>query len=172
MLGWRGGPDHITRALGSDVAQLLPIGQPRARNRHPLVSGADRAPIRLGQHVIAPRPDRCPLVNQDLGFRVLNSEIEIGPIYHRLPDRIRAHAMICFIALIIYRVMRSRLHAGGTSDSPERALAKLRRIQRHRVTLNDSQPIAGLSSIDQEQVNILAALTIKKPTLGTQLTLL
>ena len=112
------------------------------------------------------------LADIERGFRVLKSEIEIGPIYHRLPDRIRAHAMICFIALIIYRVMRSRLHAGGTSHSPERALAKLRRIQRHRVTLNDSQPIAGLSSIDQEQVKILAALTIKKPTLDTQLTLL
>ncbi len=112
------------------------------------------------------------LADIERGFRVLKSEIEIGPIYHRLPDRIRAHAMICFIALIIYRVMRSRLHAGGASHSPERALAKLRRIQRHRVTLNDSQPIAGLSSIDQEQVKILAALTIKKPTLDTQLTLL
>ena len=99
------------------------------------------------------------------GANMLKSEIEIEPIYHRLPDRIRAHAMICFIALIIYRVMRGRLHAGGTSHSPERAL-------RHRVILNDSQPIAGLSSIDQEQVNTLAALTIKKPTLDTQLTLL
>ena len=112
------------------------------------------------------------LADIERGFRVLKSEIEIGPIYHRLPDRIRAHAMICFVALILYRVMRSRLHVGGTSHSPERALAKLRRIQHHRVTINDSQPVAGLSSIDQDQANILAALTIKKPTLGTQLTLL
>ena len=112
------------------------------------------------------------LADIERGFRVLKSEIEIGPIHHRLPDRIRAHATICFIALILYRVMRSRLHAGGTSHSPERALARLRRIQHHRVTLNDSQPVAGLSSIDQEQVSILAALTIKKPTLDSQLTLL
>jgi transposase len=112
------------------------------------------------------------LADIERGFRVLKSEIEIGPIHHRLPDRIRAHATICFIALILYRVMRSRLHAGGTAHSPERALAKLRRIQHHRVTLNDSQPVAGLSSIDQEQASILAALTIKKPTLDTQLSLL
>ena len=26
------------------------------------------------------------------GFKVLKSEIEIGPVYHRLPERIRAHA--------------------------------------------------------------------------------
>lgn len=112
------------------------------------------------------------LADIERGFRVLKSEIEIGPIHHRLPDRIRAHATICFIALILYRVMRTRLHAGGTAHSPERALSKLRRIQHHRVTLNDSEPIAGLSAIDQEQSQILAALAIKKPTLSTQLTLL
>ena len=112
------------------------------------------------------------LADIERGFRVLKSEIEIGPIYHRLPDRIRAHACICFIALILYRVMRTRLHASSTGLSPERALDKLRRIQHHRVTLNGSPPIAGLSSIRQEHTSIFAALTIKKPTLDTQLTLL
>ena len=68
------------------------------------------------------------LADIERGFRVLKSEIEIGPIYHRLPDRIRAHASICFMALILYRVMRTRLRAGETALSPERALANLRRI--------------------------------------------
>jgi hypothetical protein len=112
------------------------------------------------------------LADIERGFRVLKSEIEIGPIYHRLPDRICAHATICFIALILYRVMRSRLHASDTGLSPERALSRLRRIQHHRVTVNGTQPVAGLSSISQDQADILSALTIKKPTLDAQLTLL
>ena len=112
------------------------------------------------------------LADIERGFRVLKSEIEIGPIYHRLPERIRAHASICFIALILYRVMRSRLHASETGLSPERALSRLRRIQHHRVTLNGTQPVAGLSSISQDQADILSALTVKKPTLDAQLTLL
>ena len=112
------------------------------------------------------------LADIERGFRVLKSEIEIGPIYHRLPDRIRAHASICFMALILYRVMRSRLHASDTQLSPERALARLRRIQHHRVTLNGTQPVAGISSISQDQADILSALTIKKPALDAQLTLL
>ena len=49
------------------------------------------------------------LADIERGFRVLKSELEIGPVYHRLPDRIRAHAAICFMALILYRVMRMRL---------------------------------------------------------------
>ncbi len=112
------------------------------------------------------------LADIERGFRVLKSEIEIGPIYHRLPDRIRTHAAICFMGLILYRVMRSRLHAGDANISPERALSKLRRIQHQRVKLDNAAPIAGLSTITQEHTKILSALTIKKPTLDAQLTLL
>ena len=72
------------------------------------------------------------LADIERGFRVLKSEIEIGPIYHRLPDRIHAHASICFMALILYRVMRMRLKDSHSTLSPERALVKLRRIQ-HQV---------------------------------------
>ncbi len=112
------------------------------------------------------------LADIERGFRVLKSEIEIGPIYHRLPDRIHAHASICFMALILYRVMRSRLKDSNTKMSPERALDKLRRIQHQVVKVNDLEPIAGLSSINHEHTEILQALTIKKPTLPVQLTLL
>jgi len=34
------------------------------------------------------------LADIERGFKVLKSELEIGPIYHRLPERIRAHASI------------------------------------------------------------------------------
>ena len=112
------------------------------------------------------------LADIERGFRILKSEIEIGPIYHRLPDRIRAHAAICFMALILYRVMRTRLRNSDTTLSPERALSKLRRIQHQQITINSTQPVAGLSTVNQEHTAILAALTIKKPTLNTQLTLL
>ena len=112
------------------------------------------------------------LADIERGFRVLKSEIEIGPVYHRLPERIRAHAAICFMALILYRVMRARLHASDTALSPERALSQLRRIQHHRVTLDATQSISGVSTISAEQTGILAALKRKKPTLDPQLTLL
>ena len=112
------------------------------------------------------------LADIERGFRVLKSEIEIGPIYHRLPNRIHAHAAICFMALILYRVMRARLRDSDTKISPERALAKLRRIQHQKVKVNDLEPIAALSNLTQEHTDILQALTVKKPTLPAQLTLL
>ncbi len=62
------------------------------------------------------------LADIERGFKVLKSELEIGPVYHRLPERNRAHASICFMALILHRVMRMRLREGKTGLTPERAL--------------------------------------------------
>ena len=66
------------------------------------------------------------LADIERGFRVLKSDIEIGPVYHRLPQRIRAHALICFIALILYRVLRMRLRAAGREDTHALARAAAR----------------------------------------------
>ena len=112
------------------------------------------------------------LADIERGFRVLKSELEIGPVYHRLPQRIRAHASICFMALILYRVMRWRLKAAKADLSPERALEYLRRIQHHRIRLNAAEPVTGISAINTEQTGVLAALSVKKPIASQQLALL
>ncbi len=112
------------------------------------------------------------LADIERGFRVLKSEIEIAPVYHRLRDRIRAHASLCFMALILYRVMRSRLRLAGSNLSPEAALAGLRRIQHHTISINDAAPISGVSTVTREQSDVLAALKVKKPTEDQQIRLL
>ena len=100
------------------------------------------------------------LADIERGFKVLKSEIEIGPVYHRLPERIRAHASICFMALILHRVMRSRLKTADAGYTPERALEQL---QHHRVRLNGGEPVAGVSTLSTEQNEVLHALGIAKP---------
>ena len=113
------------------------------------------------------------LADIERGFRVLKSEIEIGPVYHRLPERIRAHASICFIALILYRVMRQRLSAADSDLSPERALAQLQRIQHHQIRINHAaQSIAGISRLSEIHDRVFAALNLKKPAQPQQLPLL
>jgi transposase len=112
------------------------------------------------------------LADIERGFKVLKSEIEIGPVYHRLPERIRAHASICFMALILHRVMRTRLRAANAGLTPERALEQLRRIQHHRIRLNGATPVTGVSSINDEQNEVLHALRVIKPVASQQLTLL
>ncbi len=114
------------------------------------------------------------LADIERGFKVLKSEIEIeiAPVFHRLPERIKAHASICFLALILYRVMRQRLKLAGSDLSPEAALAELRRIQQHTVRIDNGAPILGVSTVQPRQAQALAALNIKKPTVDAQMPLL
>lgn len=103
------------------------------------------------------------LADIERGFRVLKSELDIAPMYHRLPQRIRAHAAICFIALVLHRILRQRLQASHTGISPMRCLETLRRIQHHRVHL-PQQTLTGVSTLTPEQQELFAALNIQAPT--------
>lgn len=102
------------------------------------------------------------LADIERGFRVLKSDIEIAPVHHRLPDRIRAHALICFLALVLYRVMRMRLKAKGHAASPRTALDLLARIQKHTAHIGD-RTFKGASKTTPEQHDLFDALSLSKP---------
>jgi len=104
------------------------------------------------------------LADIERGFRVLKSDIEIGPVYHRLPQRIRAHALICFMALILYRVMRMRLKAAKRSESPTTLLEQLKRIHQQTVETGDGKTLTGLTEITPAQKSLFAALALTPPT--------
>ena len=42
-------------------------------------------------------------------FRVLKTNFDARPVYHRLDNRITAHFMICYTALLIYRLLEKLL---------------------------------------------------------------
>lgn len=93
------------------------------------------------------------LADIEQGFSVLKSEIEISPVYHRLPQRIRAHAMICFMGLILYRVVRERLEMANTNLLPEKALAQLKRIHCHQIKVNN-KTMSGVSTLTSQTLFI------------------
>ncbi len=103
------------------------------------------------------------LADIERGFRVLKSDIEIGPVYHRLPQRIRAHALICFIALILYRVLRMRLRAAGREGSPTRWLEQLRAIHQQTVQSAQGETAHGLTEITPAQKALFADLSLPIP---------
>ena len=123
--------------------------------------------------LVSNMPDHSPaeivarykaLADIERGFRVLKSEIAIAPVFHRLPNRIRAHALICFLALVLYRVLRMRLKARDSQLSPERALEIVRRIQFHQITLHQRQSASGLSAITPEQQELFANIDLPEPS--------
>ena len=100
------------------------------------------------------------LADIERGFRVLKSDIEIGPVYHRLPQRIRSHALVCFMALILYRVMRMRLKTANRSESPATLLEQLKRIHQQTVQTGDGQTLIGLTEMTPAQKSLFAALEL------------
>jgi hypothetical protein len=80
--------------------------------------------------------------------------------------------MLCFLALILHRVMRQRLKLAKSELSPDQALAQLQRIQRHSVSINRAAPVTGISTISTQQASVLAALNLKKPTVDARMSLL
>ena len=104
------------------------------------------------------------LADIERGFRALKSEIEIGPVYHRLPKRIRAHALVCFLALILHRVLRMRLKASNRMESPGRLLDQLRRVQQQTARTPDGQTLRGLTELGAQQKDLFAALGVALPT--------
>lgn len=102
------------------------------------------------------------LADIERGFRVLKSDIEIAPVHHRLPERIRIHTLNCFLALVLYRVMRMKLRAVGVAQTPTAALRLLATIQCHQVKLNN-QTLRGINTPTAKQLELFAALDTKSP---------
>jgi len=94
---------------------------------------------------------------------VLKQDIALAPLHHRLPERIRAHGLICFLALLLHRVMRPKL----TDQSPSAALRKLKRVQLHRLTAA-GQTVSGLTRHDDDTREIFDQLDLPLPDPKTQ----
>jgi hypothetical protein len=52
-------------------------------------------------------------------FRVMKTNFASRPVFHQKPDRILAHFMICYTALLIYRILEKKLDLNGTHFSIE-----------------------------------------------------
>lgn len=49
------------------------------------------------------------LLEVEEAFRTLKHTLELRPIYHRKEDRIRAHVLLCWLALLLVRVVELRV---------------------------------------------------------------
>jgi transposase len=61
-------------------------------------------------------------------FRVLKTNFSARPVYHRKRERITAHFMICYTALLIYRLLEARLDDYGKHFTIESVLETLKNM--------------------------------------------
>ena len=74
------------------------------------------------QSALAASPITNPILSVSEGrwkieesFRILKTDFESRPVYVSREDRIRAHFLTCYLALLIYRLLEKRIGDGYTS---------------------------------------------------------
>lgn len=50
----------------------------------------------------------------EANFRIMKTWFDARPVYHYNPDKIRVHFLICYTALLVYRLLDAKLNAQGT----------------------------------------------------------
>lgn len=63
-------------------------------------------------------------------FRIMKSEFEARPVYLQRDDRIKAHFLTCFIALMIYRILEKKL---GEKFTCEQIISTLRGMDMRQI---------------------------------------
>lgn len=118
----------------------------------------DRAKIRDeerldGKFLVSASDDRLAAKDVVLGykqlaviervFRDLKHRLDIRPVYHRLPDRIRAHVLLCWLAMLLIRVAENE--TGGTWFQMKKALATLQ-VGIHRMRAGEVWQTSPMSA--------------------------
>lgn len=62
-------------------------------------------------------------------FRVMKTNLSARPVYHHKRDRIIAHFMICYTALLIHRLLQTKLARYGTHFSTESIIQTLQNME-------------------------------------------
>lgn len=97
------------------------------------------------------------LLEAERGFRDLKSTLELRPVFHRLEPRIRAHVLLCWLALLLIRVAERR------TEQTWPALAReLGRV--HAVTLTGpTGTVTQTTELTTAQQGILRACGLTPP---------
>ena len=104
------------------------------------------------------------LLEAERGFRDLKSTLELRPLFHRVERRIRAHVLLCWLALLLIRVAERQ-----TGQTWRRIALELQRL--HLVTLTGPTGTAQhTTALTTAQREILTALRVDAPPRVTALT--
>ncbi len=90
-------------------------------------------------------------------FRDLKHVLDIRPVYHRLSDRIRAHVLLCWLALLLVRVAENE--TGLTWGHLRRVLDRLQ-VGIHQTRHGE---VWQTSRLDKEHAELFDTLKIKAP---------
>lgn len=69
------------------------------------------------------------LTQAEAAFHIHKSDLSLRPIWHRLPERVEAHILVCFLAYVLWKTLGQLCKAAGLGDEPRQILDELRQIR-------------------------------------------
>jgi hypothetical protein len=103
------------------------------------------------------------LLEAERGFRDLKSTLDLRPVYHRIEPRIRAHVLLCWLALLLIRVAERR-----TATTWRKIAIELGRV--HAITLHSSAgTVVQTTPLTEVQQRIVDACGLTTPPRVTHL---
>ncbi|GAB2459161.1 IS1634 family transposase [Streptomyces incanus] len=104
------------------------------------------------------------LLEVERGWRDMKQILDLRPVYHRREDRIRAHVLLCWLALLLIRVAEN-----ATGQTWNRLRAELQRLQAATFT-GHAGTYRQTTEPTKPQRDILTALDIPAPKKVIELT--
>lgn len=97
------------------------------------------------------------LLEAERGFRDLKSTLLLRPVFHRLENRIRAHVLICWLALLLIRVAENA--TGTTWAQVSRELDRLAAV----TLTGPAGTVVQTTEPTDDQRGFLAACSVALP---------
>jgi Transposase DDE domain len=104
------------------------------------------------------------LLEVERGWRDMKSVLDLRPVYHRLEDRIRAHVLLCWLALLLVRITETT-----TGRTWPKARAELDRL--HTITFTGTAgTFRRTTELTKPQRDLFTALDLDPPKKIVELT--
>ena len=97
------------------------------------------------------------LIEAERSFRDLKGTLLLRPVFHRRDDRIRAHVLVCFLALVLVRLAETR-----TGETWRAIRAELGQIRQGHFQSTDGE-FTQTSELTPRQHALHAALAVPEP---------
>jgi len=91
-------------------------------------------------------------------FRTLKTTLDLRPNYHSKDQRIRCHIFLCFLALLLARIVENKTQKSWTSVRRELGRLFLGEL------IVEQQRVIQLTELTKEQKEIMNKLSIKEPS--------
>jgi Transposase len=97
------------------------------------------------------------LLKVEAAFRTLKQSLELRPVYHRKEERIRAHVLLCWLGLMLVRIIENQ--TGKTWREVRAAMQTLHLVE-YRL---DAGKLCQRTELSEEHQAIVSALQIEEP---------